>query len=182
MTRSGLKGSARHDRAFPLVAADRCPVPDGTAHYGESLVNGAFVLSLFGDVLPEMAIALDKDEGALAGYRDVQFRTPAYSGDVLEWRSGLYDEEGRVAPIALQAQAVCRCVGSGSAGRCRACRRRAGQPGGHPARRAPVQRPGDGGGVPGRDLGADKISGRSTTPCQVASYLVHVLARAEGAA
>lgn len=54
------------------------------AHYGGNLVNGAYVLSLFGDVATELAILHDGDEGLLVGYESVEFLAPLYAGDFVE--------------------------------------------------------------------------------------------------
>src|SRR5437667_1125726 len=54
------------------------------AHYGGHLVNGAFMLSLFGDVATELAILCDGDEGLLVGYENIEFLAPLYSGDFVE--------------------------------------------------------------------------------------------------
>ncbi len=54
------------------------------AHYGGNLVNGAHMLSLFGDVATELAIQCDGDEGLLAGYERVEFLAPVYAGDFIE--------------------------------------------------------------------------------------------------
>ena len=54
------------------------------AHYGGQLVNGAAMLSLFGDVATELAIQCDGDEGLLAGYESVELLAPLYAGDFIE--------------------------------------------------------------------------------------------------
>src|SRR5947209_17836175 len=54
------------------------------AHYGGELVNGAFMLSLFGDVATELAILCDGDEGLLVSYESVEFLAPLYAGDFVE--------------------------------------------------------------------------------------------------
>src|SRR5947209_9923878 len=54
------------------------------AHYGGQLVNGAFMLSLFGDVATELAILCDGDEGLLVGYESVEFLAPLFAGDYVE--------------------------------------------------------------------------------------------------
>ena len=59
-------------------------VPHAHAHYGGSLVDGAYTLGLFGDVATEVAIVMDGDEGLLAGYSEVRFLGPVRAGDVLE--------------------------------------------------------------------------------------------------
>jgi 3-aminobutyryl-CoA ammonia-lyase len=55
----------------------------GDAHYGGNLVDGAYVLGLFGDAATELCIRTDGDEGLLASYSDVQFRAPVRAGDVI---------------------------------------------------------------------------------------------------
>jgi 3-aminobutyryl-CoA ammonia-lyase len=54
------------------------------AHYGGQLVNGAHLLSLFGDVATELAVLCDGDEGLLAGYEHIEFPAPIYAGDFVE--------------------------------------------------------------------------------------------------
>lgn len=54
------------------------------AHYGGQLVNGAYLLSVYGDVATELAIMSDGDEGLLAGYERVEFLAPLYAGDFIE--------------------------------------------------------------------------------------------------
>ncbi|HVB62168.1 MAG TPA: hotdog fold domain-containing protein [Ktedonobacteraceae bacterium] len=54
------------------------------AHYGGQLVNGAYLLSLFGDVATELAILCDGDEGLLAGYERVELLAPVFAGDFVE--------------------------------------------------------------------------------------------------
>jgi 3-aminobutyryl-CoA ammonia-lyase len=54
------------------------------AHYGGQLVNGAHMLSLFGDVATELAIMCDGDEGLLVSYENVEFLAPLFAGDYVE--------------------------------------------------------------------------------------------------
>lgn len=54
------------------------------AHYGGNLVNGAHMLSLFGDIATELAILCDGDEGLLVGYESIEFLAPLYAGDFVE--------------------------------------------------------------------------------------------------
>ena len=67
-----------------LTVTHRRYVPHAHAHYGGSLVDGAYTLGLFGDVATEVAIRMDGDEGLLAGYSEVRFLGPVRAGDVLE--------------------------------------------------------------------------------------------------
>ena len=72
------------DRRVGLTVTHRRYVPYGHAHYAGHLVDGAYVLGLFGDVATEVCIRTDGDEGLLASYSDVQFRAPVRAGDILE--------------------------------------------------------------------------------------------------
>jgi 3-aminobutyryl-CoA ammonia-lyase len=54
------------------------------AHYGGNLVAGARMLELFGDLITELAIRQDGDEGLFRSYDEVEFLAPVYSGDFIE--------------------------------------------------------------------------------------------------
>ena len=54
------------------------------AHYGGNLVDGAKVLSLFGDVATELLIRHDGDEGLFRAYSSIEFLAPVYAGDFIE--------------------------------------------------------------------------------------------------
>jgi 3-aminobutyryl-CoA ammonia-lyase len=54
------------------------------AHYGGSLVDGARMLALFGDVATELLIRMDGDEGLFAAYDSVEFLAPVFAGDFIE--------------------------------------------------------------------------------------------------
>jgi 3-aminobutyryl-CoA ammonia-lyase len=72
------------DPRLGLTVVHRRYVPYAHAHYGGSLVDGAYTLGLFGDVATEVAIRADGDEGLLAGYSEVRFLDAVRAGDVLE--------------------------------------------------------------------------------------------------
>ena len=72
------------DPRVGLTVTHRRYVPYAHAHYGGSLVDGAYTLGLFGDVATEVAIRADGDEGLLAGYSEVRFLGAVRAGDVLE--------------------------------------------------------------------------------------------------
>ncbi|MFZ5651198.1 MAG: hotdog domain-containing protein [Bacillota bacterium] len=54
------------------------------AHYAGGLVDGAFVLKLFGDVATELLIIQDGDEGLFRAYDHIEFLSPVKAGDYLE--------------------------------------------------------------------------------------------------
>jgi 3-aminobutyryl-CoA ammonia-lyase len=54
------------------------------AHYGGNLVPGAKMLEIFGDLITDLAIQTDGDEGLFRSYDSVDFLAPVYSGDFIE--------------------------------------------------------------------------------------------------
>jgi 3-aminobutyryl-CoA ammonia-lyase len=91
-----------------LSVTHRRYVPASHAHYGGNLVDGAYVLGLFGDVATELAIRADGDEGLLASYSDVQFRAPVLAGDVIEATATLTRAGRRSRDLAFEARVLCR--------------------------------------------------------------------------
>jgi len=67
-----------------ISAMVRVRMSANDAHYGGQLVNGAHMLSLFGDVATELAIIYDGDEGLLVSYESVEFLAPLFAGDFIE--------------------------------------------------------------------------------------------------
>jgi 3-aminobutyryl-CoA ammonia-lyase len=91
-----------------LQVQHRRYVPYGAGHYGGGLVDGAYVLGLFGDVATELCIRSDGDEGLFAGYDAVEFRAPVLAGDVLEV-GAVIDRVGRRSRgVTFTACVVCR--------------------------------------------------------------------------
>ena len=91
-----------------LTVTHRRYVTYADAHYGGNLVNGAYVLDLFGDVGTEASIRMDGDEGLLASYSDVQFRAPVLGGDVIETTATVVRVGRRSRELAFEARVVCR--------------------------------------------------------------------------
>jgi 3-aminobutyryl-CoA ammonia-lyase len=54
------------------------------AHYGGSLVAGAKQLEVIGDLITELAMRYDGDEGLFRAYESVEFLAPLYAGDWIE--------------------------------------------------------------------------------------------------
>ena len=77
------------DRAHPtqggvmegLTVELRMRLSAADVHYGGNLVDGAHGLEIFGDIVTELAIHTDGDEGLFAGYEKVEFLAPMYGGD-----------------------------------------------------------------------------------------------------
>ncbi|MBV9047193.1 MAG: hypothetical protein JOY58_02935, partial [Solirubrobacterales bacterium] len=64
-----------------------------------NLVEGARVLKLFGDIVTEIAIVTDGDEGLFVGYDKIEFLAPVYAGDFIE-------ATGRVIKIGNTSRTV----------------------------------------------------------------------------
>ncbi len=56
------------------------------AHYGGNLVAGAKQLEIIGDLITELAMRYDGDEGLFRAYESVEFLAPLYAGDWIEAR------------------------------------------------------------------------------------------------
>ena len=85
-------------------------VPHAHAHYGGSLVDGAYVLGMFGDVATELCIRTDGDEGLFAGYDEVAFAAPVRAGDVLEATAEVTRVGRRSRGLAFTARVLCRAA------------------------------------------------------------------------
>lgn len=98
------------DERVGLSVMHRRYVPYGHAHYGGNLVDGAYLLALFGDVGTELCIRSDGDEGLLAGYQEVQFVAPLRAGDVVEATGTITRVGRRSRAVLFEGWVVCRAV------------------------------------------------------------------------
>jgi 3-aminobutyryl-CoA ammonia-lyase len=85
-------------------------VPHSHAHYGGSLVDGAYGLGMFGDVATELCVRADGDEGLFAGYSQVAFTAPVQAGDVIEATATVVRVGTRSREIDFEARVVCRAA------------------------------------------------------------------------
>lgn len=92
------------DSRVGLVVTHRRYVSHRDAHYGGALLDGAYVMGLFGDVATEICLRTDRDEGLLAGYRDVTFAAPVRAGDVIEVRATIVAVGNRSRTLELVAE------------------------------------------------------------------------------
>src|SRR5262249_29574348 len=83
-------------------------VPYAHAHYGGNLVDGAYVLGLFGDVATEGAIRADGDESFFAAYSDIQFVAPGLAGDVVEATATITKVGRRSRQLRFEGRVLCR--------------------------------------------------------------------------
>lgn len=68
----------------PIKAFLRVRIGQEQGHYGGGLVDGARILQLFGDLVTEITIRTDGDEGLLSEYSSVRFTAPVRPGDYIE--------------------------------------------------------------------------------------------------
>jgi len=76
------------------------------AHYGGGLVDGAFLLKLFGDVATELLIRRDGDEGLFRAYDAIEFLAPVYAGDFIEAKGWITSEGNTSRKMAFDAWKV----------------------------------------------------------------------------
>ncbi|MFY1622662.1 hotdog domain-containing protein [Micromonospora sp. WMMD735] len=96
------------DERLGLTVTHRRYVPYAHAHYAGNLVDGAYVLGLFGDVATEVCIRTDGDEGLFASYSDVQFVSSVRAGDLVEVTATVVRVGTRSRGIDFVARVVCR--------------------------------------------------------------------------
>lgn len=90
----------------PITSTLRVRIGQEQAHYGGNLVEGACVLKLFGDIITEIAIATDGDEGLFVAYDSIEFLAPVYAGDFIE-ASGTVTRMGNTSrTVDLEARKV----------------------------------------------------------------------------
>jgi len=96
------------DPRLGLTVTHRRYIAHSHAHYGGSLVDGAYVLGLFGDVATELGIVTDGDEGLFASYSDVQFLAEVRGGDMIEASATLVRIGRRSREIEFEARIFAR--------------------------------------------------------------------------
>jgi len=101
-------GSGSSGGSVGTVVTHRRYIPFSHAHYAGNLVDGAYLLGLFGDVATELCIRIDGDEGLFASYSDVQFVAPVQAGDVVEVDATLTRMGTRSRSVDFVARVVCR--------------------------------------------------------------------------
>ena len=101
-------GAGAADPRLGLTVRHQRYVPYSHAHYGGNLVDGAYVLGLFGDVATEASIRADADEGLFASYSDIQFLAPVLAGDVIEVTATITRVGRRSRGMTFEARVLCR--------------------------------------------------------------------------
>jgi 3-aminobutyryl-CoA ammonia-lyase len=78
------------------------------AHYAGGLVDGAYVMKLFGDVATELLIRHDGDEGLFRAYDEVEFLEPIHAGDFIEATGEITSVGSTSRKMHFQAHKVVR--------------------------------------------------------------------------
>ncbi|MFD3880344.1 holo-ACP synthase [Streptomyces microflavus] len=95
------------DAQAPTITAFlRVRIGQEEAHYGGNLVDGARILRLFGDLVTEITVRTDGDEGLLAQYSGIQFTAPVKPGDYIEARGRLVRRTRLRRVVQLEAHKV----------------------------------------------------------------------------
>jgi 3-aminobutyryl-CoA ammonia-lyase len=103
-----MSDASAADPRLGLTVRHQRYVPYSHAHYGGNLVDGAYVLGLFGDVATEASIRADGDEGLFASYSDIQFLAPLLAGDVVEATATITRVGRRSREMRFEARVLCR--------------------------------------------------------------------------
>ena len=137
---------AMSDRRDLPTAFIRRRLGSEDAHYGGNLVAGAKQLEIVGDLITELAMRYDGDEGLFRAYESVEFLAPLYAGDWIEAKGRIVRVGNDLAHVRVR----------GLEGR-RAARRHQRVGGGVPRRAGPHV---PGGGDDGRDEGPSAVRPR----------------------
>ncbi|WP_234347774.1 holo-ACP synthase [Streptomyces rimosus] len=105
-TTATLQQSTPGEQAPEITAFLRVRIGQEEAHYGGDLVDGARILRLFGDLVTEITVRTDGDEGLLAQYSDLRFTAPVKPGDYIEARGRLVRRTRLRRVVELQAHKV----------------------------------------------------------------------------
>lgn len=89
----------------------RLRVAEENVHYAGGLVDGAFVLKIFGDVATELLILRDGDEGLFKAYESIEFLSPVRAGDYLEVLGKITGEGRTSRRMQLEARKVIQNAG-----------------------------------------------------------------------
>jgi len=84
----------------------RVRVSEKDVHYTGGVVNGAWVLSLFGDLGTELLIRYDGDEGLSRAYKNVELLAPIYAGNYIEAVGKIVRVGNTSRTIELEARKV----------------------------------------------------------------------------
>jgi 3-aminobutyryl-CoA ammonia-lyase len=95
-----------------LTLTHRRYVDYSRAHYAGNLVDGAYILGLFGDIATDVCLHLDGDEGLFAAYSNVTFHQPVRAGDVIEVTATVTRVGNRSRDIDFGARVVTRSLGN----------------------------------------------------------------------
>ncbi len=79
-------------------------VSEKDVHYAGGLVNGSWVLGLFGDVATELSIRYDGDEGLLRAYTSVDLLAPIHAGDFIEAAGKIVKATNTSRTVELEAR------------------------------------------------------------------------------
>lgn len=113
---AGEQSRRAHDETgSPVTAHLRIRMGQEDAHYGGGLVDGARILKLFGDLVTEITVRTDGDEGLLSQYSEVRFTAPVHPGDYIEATGRLVRHTRLRRVVELEARKVIAAGRDGAA-------------------------------------------------------------------
>ena len=89
-----------------IVSTIRVRMGQEDAHYGGNLVDGARMLKIFGDIVTEIAVITDGDEGLFVGYQTIEFTAPVHTGDFIEAKGRLTRMGNTSRTVEFEAKKV----------------------------------------------------------------------------
>lgn len=72
------------------------------------MIEGSFLMGMFGQVTAELCIRVDGDEGRLVGYSEVDFLAPVHAGDLIEVEGKLIRVGSTSREFQYEARVLCR--------------------------------------------------------------------------
>ena len=93
-----------------ITSTLRVRIGQEEAHYGGNLVEGARMLKLFGDVITEIAVMTDGDEGLFVAYDNIEMLAPTFAGDYIEATGRISRVGGTSRTMEFEARKVVRAL------------------------------------------------------------------------
>lgn len=98
------------DDRVGLTAIHTRYVGQRDAFFLSGMIEGSFLMSLFGQVTAELCIRLDGDEGRLVGFSEVDFLAPVHPGDLIEVEGKLVRVGNTSREFHYEARVLCRSL------------------------------------------------------------------------
>lgn len=105
-----MTSTAASNSTVGFTVTHRRYVDFSHAHYAGNLVDGAYVVALFGDIATDLCLHTDNDEGLFASYSGITFHAPVHAGDVLEVTARVARVGNRSRTVEFEGRVLARSV------------------------------------------------------------------------